>query len=165
MGMVTPVGLDVESSWQALREGRGGVGPITLFDAGTFATRIAAELKDFDLSTELGADADQWARHGRNTKIALAVAAQAIRDSGLFDGREIDRSRFGIYLGSGEGQADFPRFVDLIHESLDGPRVDTRLFTNRGARALDPLLESEQEPGTPAGHVARAVGAKGPNLS
>lgn len=165
MGMITPVGLDVSSTWQALREGRGGVGPITLFDAGTFATRIAAELKDFKLSAELGADAAQWGRHGRNTKIALAVAAQAIRDSGLFEGREIDRARFGVYLGSGEGEADFPRFVDLIHHSLDGPRVDTRLFTSRGAKALDPLLESEQEPGTPAGHVARAFGAKGPNLS
>ena len=44
MGMITPVGRDAESSWRALCEGRGGVGPITLFDAATFATRIAAEV-------------------------------------------------------------------------------------------------------------------------
>src|SRR6476646_10844733 len=89
MGMATPVGLDVESSWESLREGRGGVGPVTLFDAGTFATRISAELKGFDLSRDLGRDATRWEHHGRTTKIALAVAAQALGDSGLFDGRGI----------------------------------------------------------------------------
>jgi 3-oxoacyl-[acyl-carrier-protein] synthase II len=165
MGMVTPVGPDVETSWESLREGRGGVGPVTLFDAGTFATRIAAELKGFDLSRDLGGDATRWEGHGRNTKIALAVAAQAVRDSGLFEGGEIDRTRFGIYLGSGEGQADFPRFVDLVRRSLDGGQVDSRRFTGQGVGLLDPLLEAEQEPGTPAGHLAAAFGARGPNLS
>ena len=126
MGMATPVGLDVETSWEALREGRGGVGPVTLFDAGTFATRIAAELKGFDLSRDLGGDALRWEGHGRNTKIALAVASQAVRDSGLFEGRGIDRRRFGVYLGSGEGQADFPRFVDLT-VNLDQPDEDCDL--------------------------------------
>jgi 3-oxoacyl-[acyl-carrier-protein] synthase II len=163
--MATPVGLDVESSWEALREGRGGVGPVTLFDAGTFATRIAAELKGFDLSRDLGDDGARWERHGRNTKIALAVAAQAVRDSGLFEGKEIDRTRFGVYLGSGEGQADFPRFVDLVRRSHDGGRVDSRRFTGEGIGLLDSLLETEQEPGMPAGHLAAAFGARGPNLS
>ena len=165
MGMATPVGLDVESSWEAMREGRGGVGPVTLFDAGTFATRIAAELKGFDLSRDLGGDAIRWEGHGRNTKIALAVASQAVRDSGLFEGRGIDRTRFGVYLGSGEGQADFPRFVDIVRRSLDGGRVDTRRFTGQGIGLLDPLLEAEQEPGAPAGHLAAVFGARGPNLS
>jgi 3-oxoacyl-[acyl-carrier-protein] synthase II len=159
------VGLDVESSWEALREGRGGVGPVTRFDAGGFATRIAAELKGFDLSRDLGGDASRWVGHGRNTQIALAAAAQAVRDAGLFDGGDIDRSRFGVYLGSGEGQADFPRFVDLLRRSVDGGRVDTGRFTGEGIERLDPLLEAEQEPGTPAGHLAAVFGARGPNLS
>src|SRR5262245_30091680 len=165
MGMVTPVGLDLESSWESLREGRGGVGPITRFDAGAFATRIAAELKGFDLSRDLGGEASRWEGHGLNTKVALAAAAQAVRQSGLFAGREIDRARFGVYLGSGEGQADFPRFVDLVRRSSDGGRVDTRRFTGQGMGLLDPLLEAEQEPGAPAGHLAAAFGARGPNLS
>ena len=165
MGMATPVGLDVASSWEALREGRGGIGRITLFDARGFATRIAAELKDFDLSRDLDGDATRWERHGRNTKIALAVAAQAVRDSGLFEGKEIDPARFGVYLGSGEGQADFPRFVALVRRSLDGGRVASERFTGLGVELLDPLLEAEQEPGAPAGHVAAAFGARGPNLS
>jgi 3-oxoacyl-[acyl-carrier-protein] synthase II len=165
MGMATPVGLDVESSWEALREGRGGVGPVTLFDARTFATRIAAELKGFDLSRDLGGDALRWEGHGRNTKIALAVAAQAVRDAGLSEGKGIDGTRFGVYLGSGEGQADFPRFVDLVRRSFDGGRVDTRRFMGQGIGVLDPLLEAEQEPGAPAGHVAAVFAAMGPNIS
>jgi 3-oxoacyl-[acyl-carrier-protein] synthase II len=165
MGLATPVGLDVETTWESLREGRVGVAPITLFDASTFATRIAAELKGFRLSDDLGDDDARWEGHGRNTKIALAVAAQAVRDAGLFEGRELDRGRFGVYLGAGEGQADFHRFANLIHRSSDGGKVDTRKFTGLGQSLLDPLLESEQEPGTPAGHLAAAFGARGPNMS
>src|SRR5947209_12542862 len=105
MGLVTPVGLDVESTWGALREGRGGVGPVTLFDAGGFATRIAAEVKGFDPARGLGGGAARWARHGRNTRLALAAAAQAVRDAGLSEDPAIDPARFGVYLGSGEGQA------------------------------------------------------------
>jgi 3-oxoacyl-[acyl-carrier-protein] synthase II len=165
MGLVTPVGLDLASTWEALREGRGGVGPITRFDAGGFATRIAAELKGFDLPRALGGEAATWEGHGWNTQIALAAATQAIAGSGLFEGGEIDRRRFGVYLGAGEGQADFPRFVDLVRRSIDGGRVDTRRFTAHGMGGLDPLLEAEQEPGTSAGHLAAVYGAKGPNLS
>jgi 3-oxoacyl-[acyl-carrier-protein] synthase II len=70
-----------------------------------------------------------------------------------------------VYLGAGEGSADFPRFVDLVRRSTDDGRVDTRRFTAQGIGSLDPLLEAEQEPGTPAGHVAAAFGARGPNHS
>ncbi|MFO0956409.1 MAG: beta-ketoacyl-[acyl-carrier-protein] synthase family protein [Isosphaeraceae bacterium] len=166
MGMVTPIGLDTESTWESLREGRGGVGPVTLFDASTFATRIAAEVKGFDLASELGGDrAARWKGFGRNTVLALAATAQAVRQSGLFEGREIDRSRLGVYLGCGEGQADFLRFASLVHKSWDGQRVDTRRFTGEGVGFLDTLMEAEQEPGTPAAHVASEFGARGPNLS
>ena len=164
-GMVTPVGHDAESTWESMREGRGGVGPITLFDAGSFATRIAAELKAFDLSSDLGAGAARWAGHSRNTKIALAVAKQAIDGAGLGDPADRDPSRFGVYLGSGEGQSDFPRFVDLIHRSTEGSKIDTRRFVRDGVGGLDRLLESEQEPGTPAGHLASVFGARGPNAT
>ncbi len=161
-GAVTPVGLDVNSTWAALKEGRSGVGPITLFEAGSFATRIAAELKGFSLGTTGEA---RWGRHGRNTRIALEAASEALNHSGLFEGGKLDPSRFGVYLGSGEGQADFPRFVDLVHRSSHAGVVDTRQFTGMGVGLLDPLLESEQEPGTPAGHLAAAFGARGPNHS
>ena len=165
MGLVTPVGLDVSSTWEALREGRGGVGPVTRFDASAFATRIAAEVKGFSLEQDLGDEAVRWEQHCTNTRIALAVAAQAVRHAGLFDGPEIDRARFGVYLGAGEGQANFSPFINLVRRSLDGGRVDTRRYTSEGMKLLDPLLEAEQEPATPAGHLAAAFGARGPNHS
>jgi 3-oxoacyl-[acyl-carrier-protein] synthase II len=165
LGMVTPVGLDVESTWEALREGRGGVGPISLFQADTFPTRIAAELKGFRLARDLGEDANRWAKHGRNTQVALAAASQAIDDAGLREGEGPDPARFGVYLGAGEGQQDFKRFVDLVYRSRSGAGIDTGRFTELGLGLLDPLQEAEQEPGTPAGHIASAFGARGPNLT
>ena len=163
MGMITPVGGDVESSWRSLREGKGGVGPITLFDARTFATRIAAEAGGFRLS-DYRADADRWAEHSRTSQFALAAATLAMRDAGLDDHR-LDRERFGVYLGSGEGQQDFGRFVDLVHRSSRDGRVDTQRFTSLGMDLLHPTREDDQEPGKPAGHLAAVFGAGGPNLT
>jgi 3-oxoacyl-[acyl-carrier-protein] synthase II len=165
LGMVTPGGLDVESTWESLREGRGGVGPISLFEAGTFPTRIAAELKGFGLAQFLGDKAARFEHHGRTTQIALAAAGQAIAQSGLLEFEGRDATRFGVYLGAGESQQDFPRFVDLIHRSNTVEGVDTGLFTRIGLGLLDPLTEAEQEPGTPAAHVANVFGARGPNLT
>lgn len=119
MGMVTPVGGDVESTWKALLAGKSGVGPISHFDAHTFPTRIAAEVKDFDLSRYLD-DAGRWAEHSRNTRFALAAGKMAMDDSGLGDYEGLDHSRFGVYLGAGEGQQDFGRFVKLVHKCTHG---------------------------------------------
>jgi 3-oxoacyl-[acyl-carrier-protein] synthase II len=163
MGMITPVGRDAESSWRALAEGRGGVGPITLFDASEFATRIAAEVPGFRLS-DYRADADRWLDHSRTSLLALAAGTQAMEHSGLLDAR-LDRSRFGVYLGSGEGQQDFGRFVDLVHRSSDRGFVDTARFTSLGVHALNATREAEQEPGGPAGHLSAVFAARGPNAT
>ena len=163
MGMITPVGPDLESSWSALQEGRSGVGAITLFDASSFATKIAAEVQGFDLSRYV-ADPARWDEHCRNTLFAVAAGQMAYHDSGL-SGARIDPARFGVYLGSGEGQQDFPRFVKLVHASSRGGKVDTSYFTRQGLKDLHPIHESEQEPGTPAGHLAGLFGAQGPNAN
>ncbi|HZW35103.1 MAG TPA: beta-ketoacyl-ACP synthase II [Isosphaeraceae bacterium] len=165
MGMVTPMGPDLESTWAALLAGRSGVGPIGLFDARTFPTRIAAEVKDFRLDDYLP-DARRWAEHSRNTQFALAAARMAVIDSGLDPTQpELDRNRFGVYLGSGEGQQDFPRFVHLIYRTTRDGRVDTAEFTRLGIKELHPTREAEQEPGTPSGHLASLFGARGPNAN
>jgi 3-oxoacyl-[acyl-carrier-protein] synthase II len=163
MGMITPVGGDCETSWRALCEGRGGVGPITHFDAATFATRIAAEVKGFRLA-DYRDDAERWRDHGRTSQFALAAATMAVRQAGL-DDAALDRTRWGIYLGSGEGQQDFHRFVDLVHRATRNGRVDTARFTSLGLESLHPTREADQEPGGPAGHLAVAFGARGPNLT
>jgi 3-oxoacyl-[acyl-carrier-protein] synthase II len=164
MGMVTPVGTDMETSWQALREGRGGVGPITLFDASTFATRIAAEVKGFSLD-RYRTDAQRWRDHCRTTQFALAAATMAIEHAGLTGPNQINPRRLGVYLGSGEGQQDFPSFVDLVHRSTREREVDKALFTGLGPGLLDRAREAEQEPGTPAGILASVFGARGHNAT
>jgi 3-oxoacyl-[acyl-carrier-protein] synthase II len=164
MGMVTPLGRNLESTWSGLQEGRSGVGPITLFDASTFPTRIAAEAKRFALGDYID-DAERWRDHCRNTQFAIAAARMAIDDSGLESYPKLDRTRFGVYLGSGEGQQDFPRFVDLVHRTAREGHVDTAAFTRLGLHALHPIREAEQEPGTPAGHLASLFGARGPNAN
>ena len=165
MGMVTPVGRDLRSSWEALLEGRSGVGPITLFDAGSFPTRIAAEVDDFRIESYLP-DAEPYRELSRNSRFALAAASMAYEDAGFNAGGRPEPSRFGVYLGSGEGQQDFPRFVDLVHRTSKGTnQVDTAEFVRQGFERLHRIHESEQEPGTPAAHVASFVDARGPNSS
>lgn len=165
MGMVTPLGRDLEQTWATLQEGRSGVDRISLFDASTFPTQIAAEVKSFRLD-DYRDDADRWREHCRNTQFALAAATMAIDHSGLLNFAGLDRRRFGVYLGSGEGQQDFPRFVDVMHRSSSKTNtVDTALFTKIGLGELHPTHEAEQEPGTPAGHLASAFGARGSNAN
>src|SRR3954447_3646732 len=104
--MITPVGRDTESSWRALCEGRGGVAPVTLFDASEFAIRIAAEVAGFRLA-DYRRDADRWRDLGRTSQLALAAATLAVENAGLGDADADagpDRARYGVYLGSGEGE-------------------------------------------------------------
>jgi 3-oxoacyl-[acyl-carrier-protein] synthase II len=163
--MVTPLGPDLDSTWSALRAGKSGVGPISLFDARTFPTRIAAEVKDFRLEDYLD-DPARWAEHSRNSRFALAAAKMAMSDSGLAETKpDLERKRFGVYLGSGEGQQDFPRFVKLMYQTTRDGHVDTAEFTRLGIKDLHPIREAEQEPGTPSAHLASAFGARGPNAN
>lgn len=166
MGMVTPLGLDLESTWSALLQGRSGVGPISLFDASTFPTRIAAEVKKLDLAPHVQ-NPGRWRDHSRNTLFAIAAAKMALDMSQVLDDPNLDRARFGIYLGSGEGQHDFFRFVNLVHDSSqhNDNKVDTAYFTSHGIKELNATREAEQEPGTPSGHLASLFGAQGPNAN
>ncbi|MDX2038684.1 MAG: beta-ketoacyl-ACP synthase II [Isosphaeraceae bacterium] len=166
MGMVTPLGRDLETTWSALTAGKSGVGPITLFDASAFPTRIAAEAKGFDLADYIGEDAERWKEHNRNTRFAIAAAKMAIDHSRIQEYESLDRSRFGVYLGSGEGQQDFPRFVSLLSRTSRGDnRVRTTEFLRLGVKELHTIHEAEQEPGTPGGHLAGLFGARGVNAN
>ena len=162
--MVTPVGKDLDTTWAALKKGRGGVGPITLFDASTFATRIAAEVKGFSLG-DYRTDAQRWRDYGRATQFALAAATKAMEHAGLTGANGVDPRRIGVYLGSGEGEQDFPNFVDLVNRSTRGGEIDESLFTGLGRGILRQEREAEQEPGTPASYLAGAFGARGYNAT
>jgi 3-oxoacyl-[acyl-carrier-protein] synthase II len=163
MGLVTPLGADLEQVWQKVLAGESGIGYITLFDATNFPTRIAAEVRNWDLR-DVGEDPEQWKFQGRHTHFAIGAAKKAMADSGL-DLSRIDPTRFGVYLGSGEGQQDFDRFTQMMVAGLDGDRFDVVRFVQKGLEILNPLAELEQEPNMPAAHLAGMFNAQGPNVN
>ncbi len=163
IGVVTPVGNDVESMWNVLKVAGSGIGKITHFDASRFPTRIAAEVKNFDLGKWI-ADPSPYSRCGRNVTFAIAAATEAVKAAGLTQGVP-DPTRFGVYLGAGEGQQDFGRFMQILCSSRRGSEVDLEAFTQAGLQFLDPQVEIQQEPNVPAGILAGLFNAQGPNLN
>ncbi len=162
-GVINPMGHDVETVWKGLKEGKSGVGTITIFDASSFPTQIAAEVKDWDISMA-GEDPELWKSRGRHTKFAAGAAKQAVASSGILDSG-IEPIRLGVYLGSGEGNQDFMSFTRMMTAALDGPELDVSRFIKAGLETLNPMVELEQEPSVPAGHVASMFNAQGPNLN
>ena len=152
IGWVTPLGSDIEPVWKRLLNGESGVGLTTLFDASNFPTKISAEVRNWDLS-DVGEDPAHWQYQGRHTHFAVGAAKKAMADSGVAAG-QIVPTRFGVYLGSGEGQQDFDRFTQMMVAALDGPTLDLARFTKKGLEILHPIAELEQEPNMPAAHLA-----------
>ena len=109
IGWVTPLGDNIEEVWSRLQQCESGVEPTSIFDARTFPTQFAAEVKDYDLKRYLGATADQHADAARYTRFALGAAKLAWENSRLGDAADLERDRIGVYLGGGEGPIDFGR--------------------------------------------------------
>nr|HRJ49247.1 beta-ketoacyl synthase N-terminal-like domain-containing protein [Phycisphaerales bacterium] len=110
MGWITPLGHGLDAVWHRLLAGEAAIGPVTRFDASTFVTNFAAEVRGFDLADFLP---DTHGRHsvaGISSKFALAAASSAWRQAGL-DRFRVNQRRVGIYLGAGEGSLDFPNFA------------------------------------------------------
>ncbi|MDD3469100.1 MAG: beta-ketoacyl-[acyl-carrier-protein] synthase family protein [Thermoguttaceae bacterium] len=166
IGWVTPLGSEIEAVWQRLLKGESGVGPITLFDASTFPTRIAAEVKDWTIA-DAGEDPEKWKYQGRHTHFAIGAAKQAVSDSGILDGT-LDFERFGVYTGSGEGRQDFERFTRMMTAGLRGDKAvehdgfDVSAFIRCGIEQMNPISELEQEPHVTTAHLASLFGAQGP---
>jgi len=163
VGAVNPLGHDVETVWSALREGKSSVARTTIFDASRFPTKIASEVKDWDISA-IGEDPNRWLYRGRHTQFAAGAAKQAVSDSGILDAA-LDPVRFGIYLGSGEGNQDFYTFTSMMAAALQGDGIDMAEFTRAGLEKLNPVIELEQEPSMPSGHLASMFNAQGPNAN
>jgi 3-oxoacyl-[acyl-carrier-protein] synthase II len=165
LGIISPLGHDVETVWQAMKAGKSGVGNITLFDASEFPTKIAAEIRNFPkdrLSTLPG----NWDECGRNILFAVEAARQAVQDAGILDRAGHDPERFGVYLGAGEGTQDFHNFVNAIAKSMgSGDEPLAAKFIKEGMKDLDGRQEFEQEPGMSSVHLAEVFQAFGPNVS
>ncbi|MFM9960522.1 MAG: beta-ketoacyl-ACP synthase II [Planctomycetaceae bacterium] len=164
MGCITPIGNTVGEMWSSLKECKSGVGPITHFDASEFPTKFASQVKNFRLGDYVP-NPDQYEHCGRNIKFAIGAATDAMRDSGLEE-RDIAPTRFGVYLGSGEGQQDFPKFMGMIALSkLSDGGLDVEKFTKLSLELLIGEKERQQEPNMTAGHLAGLFNAQGPNLN
>ncbi len=100
LGAVTPLGPDVKSSWQAVLEGKSGVGYITQFDTSNYPVRIAAEVKDFDPTKYM--ESKEVKKMDRFIHFAVAATQMAIEDSELKI-TETNSERIGIVIGSGMG--------------------------------------------------------------
>src|SRR5712691_10971853 len=100
LGAVTPLGLDVESTWGSLCAGRSGVGPITLFDPARFQTRIAGQIPDFDPTRWM--ERKEARRMDRFCQLGIAAAVQALSNAAL-PVTEETRNDIGVLIGSGIG--------------------------------------------------------------
>ncbi|MGH7529609.1 MAG: beta-ketoacyl synthase N-terminal-like domain-containing protein, partial [Gemmatimonadales bacterium] len=103
LGLVTPVGNDVASTWSALVAGQSGAGPITRFDSARLPVHFACEVKRFDPSPYM--DRKEVRRYDLFSQFAVAAAAQAVRDACLEQkGKgELDPKRVGVIIGTGTG--------------------------------------------------------------
>ena len=113
IGLVTPVGNDVASTWASVLAGRSGAAPITLFDASGFSTRIAAEVKGFDVRT-LTAERRLVKYANRSHRFALAAAEQAMADAGIAP-TAADAERWGCAVGTGMMGVEY-RDLAAVHD-------------------------------------------------
>lgn len=148
IGLVTPVGNDTASSWQAIRDGQSGVAPITTFDASRHDVRIAAVVKDFNALDYL--DRKEVRRTERFIHFAVAAARQAIDDSGLDVASMPDD--VGIVIGSGSGG------LQVMEDQF-------RVLFEKGPDRISPFFITQMVTDMAAGYVSMMLGARGPNFA
>ena len=152
LGMVSPLGLDVESSWKALLAGECGIGPITEFDTSEFGCRIAGEVKNFDPAAG-GMQAKEARRYDRYVQFAAAAATEALKDAGLdFVGNNEAGDRAGCIIGSGIG-------------GLETICVNYKAMLERGPRRISPFMIPGCIINMASGLVGIMKNLRGPNLA
>ncbi len=148
MGALTPVGLTVESYWDALLRGDSGAGPITRFDAEKFKTRFACELKGFDILNYLPRKEAQ--RMDPCAQYAMVATMEALQDSGL-DMEVVDKDRVGVILGTGVG--GFTSMMETANVFVEN---------NRNPR-FSPYLLLKVLADMVSGYISLRYGFRGPN--
>ncbi|WP_045216849.1 beta-ketoacyl-ACP synthase II [Desulfonatronovibrio magnus] len=149
LSAITPIGNDLQSSWEALLSGKSGVAELTRFDSSNFATRIAAEVKNFDPTSFM--TAKEAKRMDRFCQLAVASAKMLMEDAGL-PSEKLDMTDCGALIGCGLGGLET---IEEFHTKLlkSGPRRISPFYI--------PLLIANMA----AGQISIATGAKGPNLA
>ena len=149
LGMLTPLGNNVESTWDGLIAGRSGIDHITHFDASEFEFSIAGELKDFNPADHV--DRKLLRRMDRASVLAVTAAREAVADAGIDIASE-DPADVGIIVGTGVGGA---------HLAVDNQKI----LDAKGARRVSPFLITQMLPDTATGLIAIELGARGPNMA
>jgi 3-oxoacyl-[acyl-carrier-protein] synthase II len=166
MGAITPVGHSVKELFQGMVEGKSGVAPITHFNARRLPTTFAAEVKNFDFRTSV-ADPASWKYAGSNSRFAVGASRQALEDANLFQNSKVDRTRIGVYFGTGEGMQDFPHLVTSLAQSYNDAtrRLDIAEFMRGGLKYFLGEGEIEQEMHTTTARIATEFDLEGPNFN
>jgi len=149
IGLVTPVGSDRKTTWDSLLEGKSGIDYISLFDAESFTTRIAAEVNDLDAEGLLGRK--EAKRLDRFAQFACVAALEALDDAGI-DMASEDADRVGVLIGSGVGG------IITISEQH-------KVLLSKGPKRVSPFLVPMMLGDMASGQVSMMIGAKGPNFS
>ena len=149
LGMISPVGNNVEDGWDSLVAGRSGIAALTRFDSSAYDQAIAGEVDDFDPLDHV--DAKLHRRIDLSTAFAIAAAQEAVSDAGV----EVNAERpgaVGVILGTGIGGAHL-----MVEQQ--------RILDEKGPRRVSPFLMTNFLPDTATGLVAIALGARGPNFA
>jgi 3-oxoacyl-[acyl-carrier-protein] synthase II len=149
MGAVTPLGLDLASTWQAMLAGRSGAGPITRFDPSAHETKIACEVKGFDPT--LYVDRKEARRMDRYTQLAMAATREALDDARLTITQE-NADDVGVVLGSGIGG------IETLSSQF-------KVLFDKGPDRLSPFLCTMMIANIAAGQIAIQFGMHGPNFA
>jgi beta-ketoacyl-acyl-carrier-protein synthase II len=155
LGVVSPVGIGAEATWDGLVSGRSGIVRITRFDPTPFEVDVAGEVQGFEATDYM--DAKDARRHDRSTHFAVAATGEALRHAGLLGdgGRvngDVDADRFGMIFGTGIGG------IGLL---IDGQIT----LMERGPRRVSPFMLPHMLPDSPSGQVAIEYGIRGPNTA
>jgi len=171
MGIVCPLGHDVETVWEAMLASESGMARTTIFDASTFPSTFSAEVKGYDPTRYI--KHPELHKHGnRGSGFAIGATVQACRQARIdvetdepSDG--IDRSRLGIYLGAGEGSVDNDVFFECLVKAWNAERNEMNWgkWAEIAFSKMQPMRELEQEPNMPAAHISLLTGARGPTRS
>jgi 3-oxoacyl-[acyl-carrier-protein] synthase II len=150
MGVITPVGNDVATTWRSLIEGKSGTAPITKFDATNFPVKFAAEVKGFNPLDFM--DRKEAKRADQYTQYAVAGARQAMTDANLVERNGMDPDRIGVIIGSGIGG------LKSFEEQHD-------VYRERGVGKISPFFIPMFIADIAAGIVSMMFNAKGPNYA
>ncbi|MGX4598782.1 beta-ketoacyl-ACP synthase II [Faecalimicrobium sp. JNUCC 81] len=149
LGCITPVGNGKETFWNNIKSGVCGIDTVTRFDASTFQTQVAGEVKDFNGEDYI--NKKELRRLDRFTQFAIASAKMAVEDSKL-DLDTVERNRMGVIIGSGIGG------VETIEEQH-------KILLNKGNKRVSPFFVPMMIGNMAAGQVSIYLGAKGPNTN